>query len=137
VTNNVVVRFRGGLLGVPYMIATGDTTAVIAGKIQAALNDPGLSDIPLFFTFNAPAPSPVLANTLVIGSALTPGNTERAFGGRVLVEKKVTGVRVSVAVDPLPGFADFELSGTSEWRWDGYDRNRWHFGVRPYDGRRK
>jgi hypothetical protein len=113
VTNNAAVRLKGGLLGVPYTINTGDTTAVIAAKLRAALNDPGLSNIPEFFTFSAPAPSPVLANTMVISSALTPGNTERAFGGKVLVGKKVTGVRVSVAVDPLPGFADFEISGTA------------------------
>ena len=115
VLNSASVFVPGGVLTVQYTVNAGDTAAMIAANLTEALNSGfnsgGNSALPDYFTFTD-AGMVGGRPRFVITSAPTPGSAVRSFGAARTTGKGLAGVRVSVAVDPFGGTADFQILGT-------------------------
>jgi hypothetical protein len=130
--NSASVFLPGGVLTVQYPILKNFTVQQIADNLTDALNNGinpvgniGGSQLPNFFRFTEAAP--VVANgvtSIVIQGAPAPANpNSKSFGASrttglgIAVTRAAAGqprnfIRVGVAIDPLPGFAQFEITGT-------------------------
>lgn len=111
VTNSASIKLNNGLLTVQYQVTAGQNAQTIATNLAAALNNAGLSTIPDYFTFAAPVQ---VNNSWVIQGSLAPGNTTvLGYGAKFQTGLGLNGARVYSAIDPLAGYADFDLTGTA------------------------
>jgi len=108
VENTASIFVPTGVLSVSYIVNPNNTAATIADNLTKALNDKMASKIPNFFTFTNRG---LIGDKFVITSALAPGSTVKSFGDARRTGKGLKGSTVTVSVDPLPGSADFEITG--------------------------